>query len=206
MISVLQGPPRVGKSTFCKVYARKQGLHVCSSSSSNDFLQDYQQEEVLILDDLNYHAISITDMLKVLDPHCKASIKSRYHNKLFCGEIIFICTNIPIIEWYPKEDPNLRKALFERITYVLDFQGLKYIDGPDKAIVDGKASYTVNKIKNNHELSRAKIEYANLRKVDGWTLVSIDDDQKHIFDLTKYVDLTKDEKAGESFLQKIAMF
>ena len=203
-IIVLQGPPRVGKSTFCKVYAKEKGKQICFSSSSNDFLQDYMGQEILCIDDMNFDNIPITDLLKILDPHSNTSIKSRYHNKLFSGETIFICTNIPIIKWYPDEDLILKRALFERITYVLDFQWLKYEGGPDMPLTDGKAEYTINKIKNIKEITTGyKLEYSKLKKTDDWTLISIDDDQVHIFDLTKYIDLTRDEKAGEDFLQEI---
>lgn len=131
-VCVLQGPPRVGKSTFCKAWAEKKNKSICFSSASRDIWQDYRGEDVFVLDDFNFNNMQIADMLKMLDPHVSTTVSSRYKNKLFIGDTIFICTNIPIINWYKWDDfsridDTLRIALFKRITYVFDFQDYKLL-------------------------------------------------------------------------------
>ena len=63
-------------------------------------------------------------MLKTIDPHVVSSSKSRYNNKLFIGDTIFICTNDDILRWYMGEDDELRSAFFRRIKYVMEFDDL----------------------------------------------------------------------------------
>ena len=41
------------------------------------------------------------------------------------NETLFLCSNIPILLWYPEEDTEEREALFKRINCVLDFQDYK---------------------------------------------------------------------------------
>lgn len=120
-VFVLQGNPGTGKTTFCKVYAQNNNKSICFSSASNDPWQDYSMEDIFVYDDFNFDSVKIEDILKGLDPNNSSTVSARYRNKLFIGDTIFICTNIPITEWYKDANENHRKALFRRITCVLDF-------------------------------------------------------------------------------------
>lgn len=168
-IIVIQGPPRIGKGILCKAYAKKNNKSICFSSASNDAWHDYGGQDIFVYDDFDYHKISITDFTKVIDNHNQTSVGARYRNRVFLGDTIFICTNIPIIQWFLSEDEEIRKPIFDRISYVIDFQDykkkfnsdivpkntpnreliLKYeMEKFDKrfALQDGVARYTVNKI------------------------------------------------------------
>ena len=123
-VIVLQGKPGVGKSTFCKMWADKNEKSIIYSSCSNDIWQDYQGQDIFVIDDLRYDKINIQDMLKTIDPHVVSSSRSRYNNKLFIGDTIFICTNDDILRWYMGEDDELRSAFFRRIKYVMEFDDL----------------------------------------------------------------------------------
>lgn len=94
------GDSRTGKSSYWVEQCKKLNLSYCKSSSSNDPLQDYVDEELLILDDLRDSAFRIQDMLKFLDPHYRSSTQSRYHNKVFVGSVIVITTTQPLATWY----------------------------------------------------------------------------------------------------------
>lgn len=66
---VLQGPPRVGKSLFCKIYAKLKNKSISFSSSSNDPWQDYAGQDIFVYDDFDYSDKKIQDVLKAIDPH-----------------------------------------------------------------------------------------------------------------------------------------
>lgn len=124
-VIVIQGPPRVGKGVLCKAYAEKHHKSICFSSASNDAWYDYGGQDIFVYDDFDYHKISITDFLKVIDNHNQTSVGARYRNRVFLGDTIFICTNIPIIDWFFDDDESMRQAVFDRICYVIDFQDYK---------------------------------------------------------------------------------
>lgn len=124
-IVVFQGPAGAGKSSICQIYAEQNGDHLYITSSANDMMQDYRGEEYLCIDDVNHKTISISDMLKLINPHQKTSTKGRYRNKAFVGKTIFICTNDNILDWYSSvKNSNLRDAFFRRISAVMEFEPL----------------------------------------------------------------------------------
>lgn len=111
----MSGPTGVGKTTFAKQYCETIHKHPCVSSSSNDPLQDYRGEEVLILDDLRDNAFKFSDLLKLLDNHTKSTGRSRYHNKAFIGDTIIITSSKPITDWYFNAMPEDRHQLYRRV-------------------------------------------------------------------------------------------
>jgi hypothetical protein len=99
------GPPRIGKTTFAKWYAKvalQKSYFV--AGSSNDPLEGYTSQQVLILDDLRPSNFAFTDLLKLIDPHTGSLIKSRYYNKRFSGTHILITSSVPLSEWYKGVD------------------------------------------------------------------------------------------------------
>ncbi len=122
-----------GKTTIAKKLAEKQYNGVCISSSSNDPLQDYLDEDVLILDDLRHTDFLFQDLLKILDNHTKSSIKSRYNNKIFMGKLIIITSYVDLEDWYPKVPDEAKAQLYRRIS--------QYIRVDDEIV----SFYTVNK-------------------------------------------------------------
>jgi len=115
------GETSTGKTTFVKDYCQKLGKSICVSSSSNDPLQDYKGEDVLLLDDLKKNAFSYQDMLKVLDNHTKSSAISRYVNKIFMGDTIFITSISKLYDWYFDESAESKKQLYRRIKELYKF-------------------------------------------------------------------------------------
>ena len=231
-VILLQGPPRVGKSLFCQVWANENGKSIRFSSASRDPWQDYRQEDVFVLDDYNYNTVCIEDLLKNLDPHVNTSNSSRYNNKLFVGDTLFLCSNIPILLWYPEEDTEEREALFKRINCVLDFQDYKkksmcrnndYVyyfnrktgkyevgifseNDNERLLKDRVASYTVNrimKVEDIEDKEKAIICKDTQIMSQGYTLVSVDDEVHH-FDLKKYIDVKADEEKEKNFLNSIS--
>ncbi len=217
-IIVIQGPPRIGKGILCKAYAKRNNKSICFSSASNDAWYDYGGQDIFVYDDFDYHKISITDFTKVTDNHNQTSVGARYRNKVFLGDTIFICTNIPIISWFPDEDEEIRKPIFDRISFVIDFQDYKkkfstdtvskndpYLQMKLKSeykkfderlqLKDGVARYTINKIaylKDIQDEELRKYVMSNYENHDGRFLLGQGESNELIAGPTyHYFDLKK---------------
>ena len=196
-VYVLQGPPRIGKSTFCKCWAKKHNMSIGFSSSGKHPFDEYRGQDCFVLDDYNYSVTSVDDMKKILDPHNNTGVAARYHNVLFKNcKVLFICTNTPICDWYVTESKEDREAFIKRISYVLDFESLSD---------DFVASYTVNEIiyQGKDDLIETETyprkEYHEYKK---YILKSVDD-VMHTFDLKKYINPASDEEKKKQFLAEI---
>ena len=117
----LWGVSGTGKTTYAQKYAIEQGKAYYKSSSSNDPLQDYLGQEVLILDDLRGDSFTFSDFLKIIDPYNnQSSIKSRYHNKTFLGDTIIITSSqAPSMLYINKQDCITQ--LYRRFSLMLEF-------------------------------------------------------------------------------------
>ncbi len=114
------GPSGTGKTSSAKKYAEQKNKSYCVSSSSNDPLQDYKGEEVLILDDLRDSDFSFSDLLKILDNHTSSSCKSRFVNKPFLGNTIIITSVQDLQNWY-NEDLESKIQLKRRVATLVRF-------------------------------------------------------------------------------------
>ena len=111
----ISGATGLGKTTFAKDFSQRMNKSYCVSSASNDPLQDYKGEDVLILDDLKESDFDFTDLLKLLDNHTKSTGRSRYHNKSFIGDVILITSVKPVNNWYFDLLPDVRRQLYRRV-------------------------------------------------------------------------------------------
>lgn len=114
---LIEGAEGSGKSTYAISLCVSNKKSYCVSSSSNDALQNYTCEDVLILDDLREDAFKFADLLKLLDNHIMSSVKSRYKNKYFLGDMIIITTKKPLRTWYKDIDDidETKNQLYRRI-------------------------------------------------------------------------------------------
>ncbi len=94
------GKGGTGKTYYAKKMLESMEYDYCVSSSSNDAFQDYMGQKAIILDDLRDTAFELEDLLKILDNNTSSSVKSRFNNKVFNGQIIVITTPIPLRYWY----------------------------------------------------------------------------------------------------------
>ena len=94
------GKPGTGKTYYAKKMLDRMGYDYCISSSSNDPFQDYMGQKGMILDDLRDRSFELEDLLKILDNNTKSSIKSRFNNKVFNGQIMVITSSVPLTYWY----------------------------------------------------------------------------------------------------------
>jgi len=119
-IYYITGETGIGKTTYAKDLADNlTGLTgcYCVSSGSNDALQDYKGEPVLIMDDLRADSFKLHDFLKLTDNHTRSSTKSRYRNKPFLGDYIIITSIKPLSFFYDQTPFDEKAQLYRRITY-----------------------------------------------------------------------------------------
>lgn len=172
-IIVLQGEARAGKSTLCRAWADKQGKSIYFSSASKDFFGEYLGQEIAVLDDFDFETVTINEFKKIIDPHINSAVHSRYNNKLFIGDTIFICTNQDITTAYPRAKKTDRQAIFNRINCVLVFN--------DRPSPDGIVIYTVN-----------KFEDMELKPIE---------DPIRTWDIKSYIDVTADKSKTDDFIK-----
>ena len=113
------GKGGTGKTTYAKKMLERLGLDYCVSSSSNDPFQDYMGQRAMILDDLRDRSFELEDLLKILDNNTKSSVKSRFNNKVFNGEMIIVTSSVPLHYWYSryktKNNEESLEQLYRRI-------------------------------------------------------------------------------------------
>lgn len=129
-IIFIHGDSGSGKSTYAEMYAKmlcdKKGYRdFARSSASNDILQDYMGEDILILDDyrdvdeMTGKSENLTDTLKMLDPHYASSSKSRYTNKTFRGKLVIITSTKDPLRWF-EGTKEQRWQFFRRISMLIE--------------------------------------------------------------------------------------
>lgn len=61
----------------------------CVTASKNAF-DEYNGQDVLLLDDIRGDSLSVSDWLKLLDPYMISPISARYHNRIGSAKVIII--------------------------------------------------------------------------------------------------------------------
>lgn len=92
----ITGDSGLGKTTYAKLICDERNMSYYVSSGSNDVLDGYNGEDVLILDDLRPSVLRLADLLKMLDNHTASTVSSRYKNKVLECKMIVITTVLPI--------------------------------------------------------------------------------------------------------------
>lgn len=76
------GDSGTGKTTYAKQLCEKKNYSYFVSSGSNDVLDGYAGQDVIILDDLHPSSVGLSDLLKMLDNNTASTVKSRYYNNV----------------------------------------------------------------------------------------------------------------------------
>lgn len=101
------GPSGTGKTYYAKKLLESLGKDYCISSSNNDPFQDYLGQKGFIFDDIRDTTFEeLSDLLKILDNNTGSSVKSRFSNKVFNGDIMILTSCIPLCYWYRKYKYN----------------------------------------------------------------------------------------------------
>ncbi|MBQ9198688.1 MAG: hypothetical protein IJ141_00730 [Lachnospiraceae bacterium] len=107
----ITGASGSGKTTLAKKIAQSRNLEYYISSGSNDVMDGYRQQPVLILDDLRPSCMGLSDLLKCLDNYNTSSVKSRYKNKFLCCDLIIITTVLNIDTFYENVFENEKEPI-----------------------------------------------------------------------------------------------
>lgn len=145
----ITGSTGTGKTTYAKKIADDKGYSYFVSSSTNDILDGYKGQDVIILDDLRNYSMHLVDLLKLLDNNTSSTVKSRFKNKFIECKMIIITTVFDIEHFYQNLEGSIDEPIqqFKRRckTYVrLDNENM-YIRGFDTNIMDYGKTY---KLKN----------------------------------------------------------
>jgi hypothetical protein len=113
----IQGDSGTGKTSYAKEVCENKEYSYFVSSGSNDVLDGYGGQDAIILDDLRPNALSLADLLKMLDNNTSSSVKSRYRNKVLECRLIIITTTLDINSFFHQvfsEQPETAKQLRRR--------------------------------------------------------------------------------------------
>ncbi|MDE6667677.1 MAG: hypothetical protein K2K38_04950 [Clostridia bacterium] len=165
----ITGKPEAGKTYYAKKLLTSQGYDFCVSSSSNDPFQDYMGQKAIILDDLRDTAFGFEDLLKLLDNNTASSVKSRFSNKVFNGEMIVITSSVPLVYWYKDlqfHSSESLQQLYRRIScyvVVTDTEVIVYDEGLDKyGKPQGLGQNFKNELADKKKELKPKVDYKSM--------------------------------------------
>lgn len=108
----LYGNQGTGKTAYAKFLCEHKNLDFYVSESGKDPLGGYMGQPALILDDVRPDVFKPDTLLKMLDPHTRSGVASRYRNKWLEVEMILVTCNLSPEEWwreYQKESGTAGK-------------------------------------------------------------------------------------------------
>ncbi len=165
----ITGKGGTGKTYYAKKLLESQGYDFCISSSSNDPFQDYMGQKAIILDDMRDTAFEFEDLLKLLDNNTSSSVKSRFTNKVFNGEMIVMTSSVPLVYWYKQlqfESSESLQQLYRRIScyvVVTETEIIVYDEGIDKyGKPQGLGQNFKNELADKKKELKPKIDYKSM--------------------------------------------
>lgn len=165
----ITGKGGTGKTYYAKKLLESQGYDFCVSSSSNDPFQDYMGQKAIILDDMRDTAFEFEDLLKLLDNNTSSSVKSRFSNKVFNGEMIVITSSVPLVYWYKElqfDKTETLQQLYRRIScyvVVTETEITVYDEGLDKyGKPQGLGQVFKNELAEKKKELKPKIDYKSM--------------------------------------------
>ena len=191
----ITGKGGTGKTYYAKKLLASQGYDFCVSSSSNDPFQDYMGQKSIILDDMRDTAFEFEDLLKLLDNNTSSSVKSRFSNKVFNGEMIVITSSVPLVYWYKElqfDKNETLQQLYRRIScyvVVTETEITVYDNGLDKyGKPQGLGQVFKNELAEKKKESKPKIDFKSMFG----KICQSSDDGENIF--KSQIDFNKDGK------------
>ena len=158
-VAYVYGPTGSGKTTFAKKYCDLLEHDYFVSGSSNDTLDGYMGEEVIILDDLRADSFKFHNLLKFLDNHTSSMVKSRYYNKAIDCKWIIVTSIKPIDELYRNQTNEDLLQLYRRINYYIT------IEKDTGKLYERQLDEEKTKLKGELVLSKPKLMSMNMMDI-----------------------------------------
>lgn len=96
-----------------------------SDPNSLKWFDGYNGQDYAILDEFSGSSCSIKLLLRLLDRYpMRVQVKGGYTQ--WAPKVIFICSNIPVDQWYCNAHPEHVAALMRRLHYILQFDKTTY--------------------------------------------------------------------------------
>lgn len=147
LVYYLMGDAGSGKTSFAKDLIKdlidnakkefNEDWQVCQTASTNP-VDDYQGEEILLMDDVRGSSMRADDWLKLLDPWNVSPSSARYRNKIVTARVIIITATLHPAEffYYAKSvgggtaqseaiDQFLRRLM--GVLHIIDFNKIKVL-------------------------------------------------------------------------------
>lgn len=163
------GKGGTGKTYYAKKLLTDLNYDFCISSSSNDPFQDYLGQKAIILDDLRDKSFELDDLLKILDNNTASSMRSRFMNKVFNGEMIIITTPMPLAFWYREYRYNAfdtLEQLYRRISCYVEVtktEVIVYDEGVDEhGKPKGEGRVYRNELAELEKVQRTKTDFKSM--------------------------------------------
>lgn len=87
------GETGTGKTSWAKNFAHEKNMSYYITGSNRDLFSNYENEQIIIADDLRPETLPYEEILKLTDPYnFEVSAGSRYYDKRLVAEIIIITT------------------------------------------------------------------------------------------------------------------
>lgn len=90
---------RVASELVSKAWQRGEKWGICQAGATNA-LDDYNGEEILLMDDVRGTAMNASDWLKLLDPYNSSPNSARYKNKRVVSRYIFITSVQDVYDFF----------------------------------------------------------------------------------------------------------
>ena len=158
------GNAGVGKTTFAKRLAQKENLSIFISGSSNDPFEDYDGQEVVVLDDLRPNIFDWSDLLKILDPHTFTLAKARFHNKDISAVKVIVITSplspADFVEKITKKGKEDIHQFYRRLAVVIHVlkDRIEFLEPATNEVLRTKANDLLANFDTNDE---AKADFIN---------------------------------------------
>ena len=145
-----------GKTTLAKFLAEENNYDYFVSGSGTDFLDGYDKEECIILDDFRSDSLTPSELFKLCDNHTNSSVKARYKNKDISNCKMLIITSIKapqlLYPWEQMQEPFTQFARRLNYTYLTILNG---------GIIDGSILDKINPLRGkiNHKQCPYSMEH-----------------------------------------------
>ena len=117
----IEGDGGCGKSALAIAYCKYMGWSYYIASDENDPMENYASETCMILDDLRDDTFSFSSFMRLLSTYTGSTVKSRYRNKAFTGNVIIIPSYCPLSAYYkPDKDNSNKKHTADKSYYGTD--------------------------------------------------------------------------------------